>query len=777
MFQSAGTYTIVFGGNHTTDRLHLDAGIVTFDLAGGTLTLLKEADDTGVSVHIGETQSATLKILNGSVLAKDSSIGRYFAPGDPGAQLVIGNGARWSAFEHFVATGDTGNGSLRIQDGGIFEHGHGWAGGNPDVAGTISVAGDGSQWDVTGWYGLGTSGRGDLNISSAGAARIGVCEIAVNEGSSGQTIVDGAGSAFSLLSGEEVSLYAGKAGAGTVIVRNGASLQSYGHVHVGGAAGAAGSLSIRDADSLGSIARTLVIGVASGATGSVEVAAGAVLNVTGRGAGDPDDHVGLEVGREGEGTLNVRSAGYVSNDYITTIGAWSGGKGYALVDGDDSVLQANYQLEVGRSGTGTLMIRNGGRVCVTQDNPDPLAGSKGLAWVGGDDRGDIFVTGTGTGGAPSLLETAAQIQIGLHSIGNMVVSDGARVTSVKATSPTGSSGLIGLYADADGTVLVQDGNSRWIQDGTLNVGMSGRGTLRIENGGLVESVSGCIGRSAGGIGTAIVSGAGSTWALSGSLFINGTDTTPNIGGAARLVIGDGGAVSVSGITRVWNDGRIDYNGGVFSAGTLQLESAAQVLLGAGGDKVLRTRAVWVTGTAKLDLSDNDMIIDYDGDTPLSVIRGYIASARNGGFWNGSGITTSSGDASTFGLGCAEAAELGETLFHDEPVDSTSVLIKFTYYGDANLDGAVDIRDLYQLGSHWKTDNDWYCGDFNYDGHVDVQDLTLLAMNWQAGVGSPLGGSLESAIIGLHLPLVVPEPLGLCLAPLMLMLLNRRRKWV
>jgi hypothetical protein len=242
------------------------------------------------------------------------------------------------------------------------------------------------------------------------------------------------------------------------------------------------------------------------------------------------------------------------------------------------------------------------------------------------------------------------------------------------------------------------------------------------------------------------------------LFINGTDATPASGGSARLVINDGGAVSVAGVTRVWNNGQIEYNGGAFSAGALDLASGANVRMGTGGDKVLRAQAVSIAGAAKVDLSDNNMIIDYTGGSPLAAIRDYIANARNGGAWNGDGITTSAGDASHFGLGYAEAAELGLSLFHDVPVDSTAVVIHYTYYGDANLDGMVDIRDLYQMASHWRTSDDWFCGDFNYDNFVDAADLTLLAINWQAGVPSPSGAPMNGIFASLGLPSVdTPEP--------------------
>jgi hypothetical protein len=77
--------------------------------------------------------------------------------------------------------------------------------------------------------------------------------------------------------------------------------------------------------------------------------------------------------------------------------------------------------------------------------------------------------------------------------------------------------------------------------------------------------------------------------------------------------------------------------------------------------------------------------------------------------------------------------LGSTSFGTQPIDSTSILLRFTYDGDANLDGRVDIGDVYILGVNWQTTGKtWVQGDFDGDGDVDAADLGILSGNWQAG---------------------------------------------
>jgi hypothetical protein len=108
-----------------------------------------------------------------------------------------------------------------------------------------------------------------------------------------------------------------------------------------------------------------------------------------------------------------------------------------------------------------------------------------------------------------------------------------------------------------------------------------------------------------------------------------------------------------------------------------------------------------------------------------------------------------------------------------------VSVAYTYYGDANLDGQVDVTDLGALATNWQTSNVWAGGDFDYSGFVDVTDLGALATNWQKGVGNPLGpGSLESAMAAVGLGgTSVPEPAAIGLLTLAACLLKRTRQGI
>jgi hypothetical protein len=67
-----------------------------------------------------------------------------------------------------------------------------------------------------------------------------------------------------------------------------------------------------------------------------------------------------------------------------------------------------------------------------------------------------------------------------------------------------------------------------------------------------------------------------------------------------------------------------------------------------------------------------------------------------------------------------------TSFDGQPVTSTDVLIKFTYFGDANLDGVVNGDDYTLIDNGFNTHQTGEInGDFNFDGVVSSIDYSLI----------------------------------------------------
>lgn len=142
--------------------------------------------------------------------------------------------------------------------------------------------------------------------------------------------------------------------------------------------------------------------------------------------------------------------------------------------------------------------------------------------------------------------------------------------------------------------------------------------------------------------------------------------------------------------------------------------------------------------ATLDIQDNALVIDYGMDTdPVATIRDYLISAYDAGYWDGPGIS-SSNPTSGAGVGYADSAtdaigRDGSGNWLGYPLDSTSVVVLYTWYGDCNLDGAVDSTDFALMDTG--PANDWYHGDLNYDGTVNGDDWALFILGFSTQTNS------------------------------------------
>ncbi|MEA2710262.1 MAG: fibronectin-binding autotransporter adhesin, partial [Phycisphaerales bacterium] len=231
---------------------------------------------------------------------------------------------------------------------------------------------------------------------------------------------------------------------------------------------------------------------------------------------------------------------------------------------------------------------------------------------------------------------------------------------------------------------------------------------------------------------------------------------------------------------------IDLASGVLATGTLNVAGNVNVASGAG--KFVRAQVVNITGSGKIDLSDNDLIVDHAGVSPLGTytggaytgITGLIATAFNAGGWDGpSGITSSAafaaGGLTTIGVGEAESllslAPTETAVWNGQTVDGTSVLAMYTYAGDANLDGFISGDDYSTIDFNVGTSIDGYAnGDFNYDGIVSGDDYSTIDFNIVAQ-GAPLGTSapINAAVTA------VPEPAACAFAFVAAALEMRRRR--
>lgn len=170
--------------------------------------------------------------------------------------------------------------------------------------------------------------------------------------------------------------------------------------------------------------------------------------------------------------------------------------------------------------------------------------------------------------------------------------------------------------------------------------------------------------------------------------------------------------------------------------SLQIAEGSRVYLAAGANVTLSVNKLLIDLSSTLDLADNDLILQSTAANrlaDLADIAARIKSGRNGGNWTSKGIISSVAAAEPNKLtGLAIALNdkgNGSTLystFDGEPVDTNSILVKYTYNGDADLNGKIDADDYFQIDNGFAQKLAGYRnGDFDFNGVVDADDYFLI----------------------------------------------------
>jgi autotransporter-associated beta strand protein len=230
-------------------------------------------------------------------------------------------------------------------------------------------------------------------------------------------------------------------------------------------------------------------------------------------------------------------------------------------------------------------------------------------------------------------------------------------------------------------------------------------------------------------------------------------------GAGTLVLP--GTLSYSGGTTVQNGtlkvAKLHANNAVtITGGTLQVMDSSPTFPShpSGNDaQVSQPKQLTISGTGKLDLGNNDMILAYGASTPYAgvspaaAIEDLIAQGFDGGDWLGNGITSSAAaslDASgNFALAIVDNATLpqpygvsnGGENFDGIDVPLESVLVKFTHRVDLNLDGLVTDADAIIFSTNYEVGASatWGIGDLNYDGVFTDSDAIIFSTFYDTGV--------------------------------------------
>jgi arabinan endo-1,5-alpha-L-arabinosidase len=262
-----------------------------------------------------------------------------------------------------------------------------------------------------------------------------------------------------------------------------------------------------------------------------------------------------------------------------------------------------------------------------------------------------------------------------------------------------------IYDESDSVTFNDTNNSKYAV--TLNTTVN-PGSVVFNNSAGDYTVSG-----SGGI-----SGSGSLTKMG-----SGTATLSTVNTYTGGTIVDAGTL-VAGVAGALPNQSVAINGGTLQLGTsIGVVNLPSLTIASGG---------------AFDVGNNEVILSDPGGSIDATIRGYLENGYNGGNWNGTaggGIITSATTGSQYGIGYANGAD-GVVA----GLSSGQLEIKYTLYGDANLDGVVSGDDFTILvGNLGKSVNGWDQGDFNYDGVVSGSDFTLLVGNLGK---SASGGSIR-----------------------------------
>ncbi len=484
----------------------------------------------------------------------------------------------------------------------------------------------------------------------------------------------------------------------------------------------------------------LVLGDNTGATGTYTLSSGQLL-VT-----DLED-----IGNLGNGQFTQTGGTHIIS---------GAGNAATLIIGDVTNEAGSYTL----SGTGTLSVNGSETIGLDHGGKGSFTQHGGTHTVGSNGTPQNLTIGQMAASQGSYTLDATSSASSLEVWGN------------EAIAASGSSGSV---AGASGT-FSQNGGTHTIH-GTFTIGagtgsigsysMSGAATVL--QGLLSETINTGINSFTQSNGTNItpsltIGASGGHYTLQGGTLsvtntftdngafsqTAGTATISKILGAGSITVGGTGVLTIPTGATAHQIGSLTINSGGKVNLSLAASKFTRTILVTSGLTFAGTTNAW---QGKLDLSNNDMIVK-GGD--IAAVTNQLKMGFNAasGYWNGSAgivstktaadpnhLTTLGAIVNNDGSGHAiYGSTTAYGLFYGQNPGSNDVLVKYTYYGDADLNGHIDGTDYAKIDNgfaHGLTG--WFNGDFNYDGVVDGSDYSLIdnAFNMQ---GTPLeGGSLAA----------------------------------
>jgi autotransporter-associated beta strand protein len=518
-------------------------------------------------------------------------------------------------------------------------------------------------------------------------------------------------------------------------------------------------------------------------------------------------------GSPGEGILNVGVKGFGSNDL---------GNGIINAVGNIIVGQRTHATNNGANGIGIVNLANNGSITADRifiGNNTPTAASNGTAMgivnlTGGTlttrqihAGSDVAQTGTTTrlmnfnGGKLVVKADTTFAGTFMEGLTAATVHQGSGTIDTNGVDTVINQPLVAPTGQGISAINITDGGSKYRAAPIVMIsGGGGVGATAVasidDSGG--DGTGKVIGITVTNPGTgydssnpptvALIANGGQTQAFQQIPFGGAAATTTlsfvtfagNVGGGITKT-GSGsltlnGANTYTGPTAV-NQGKLILGQSLTTSSAHTVTNGAITELPANGTqlKVIKTGPVSVTGTgSQINIQDNKLISTQVGaagtwsGSDYTGITGLIASGRNTGNWDGTGIVTGQTNAigsNYHSIGVATASDVrpatatATDLWAGQTITGTDTLVMYTYGGDATLDGKINIDDYVKIDSGIAGGyTGWVNGDFNYDGKVSIDDyITVIDANIgnQTGVfPTAAGGGADGGVSGVT---AVPEP--------------------
>jgi hypothetical protein len=461
------------------------------------------------------------------------------------------------------------------------------------------------------------------------------------------------------------------------------------------------------------------------------------------------------------------------------------------------------------SGRGAVQFTpGGGNILWPRDGAFSMTISDGAQFSGcpdADFNGNLTFTTTGLG--PSFIDGATVSNVPMPAADTWTIAgtgattwDNLVIKTRTQANPGGggpfTNGTVNLNRDRGALVTVTPMGKLDIEFGTFNAGGTGDPFTDTTTGVHVPVTNNAtFNITAGTKDVASIDGIGVTTVFAGATLLVGssgpvTQSNFTINGTA-----DVGDVNVSGTTGV-GPSPAQLNAQYVRGGTLSIMSGTAFLKDNGNAAgVSRVANLTIGAGGHLDIRDNHVIVTT---TPTGTwngaaytdLQGHVATGRNGNtlpLWDGpTGIITSRTDATTSNytsIGIAKASDVrpatatATEMWAGQTITGTDTLIMYTYGGDANLDGKINILDYVLIDQGLAASlTGWSNGDFNYDGKINILDYAPIIDSNIGTQGAPFfsAGGLGGSATGIT---AVPEPAtaALMILPALLHLRRRRRR--